>query len=1424
MNQQRLLSRLAVSVFLLFGISINSVAQSIVSVNNLTGTAYVNIPVHSVTVGDISVPIGLSYSASGLKVEDYDISVGMGWRLNAYSSIIRQVKGFPDDVEYQSHSSYSTIRGWLRSGNSAPQTIQSLSLQNDNSTSTCNDEISDASTIASNFSYTYDTEPDVFYVNAPGLSCSFIFDGSTSHLIKILPYRDYKITYTSDSYGRIEKFTVVNENGLKYYFDLSPLGSTTVDIFNPGSSVAIDPATLEVYKRDFMMYRNKANTPGYPLGDPVKYRDTWYLSKIEDTRGNRVQYNYDATAYYNPNPTVLQKMSYKEVEILTPNGSGGFTAKLLYGITNDKPYYRLASISVFSLGFETGTLKSVVSFTWGGSSGSTEEPRLLAITIPEEKRRFDLIYTRKFIGPNNVWYSFGRYFLKGVRTITTSNLCDNVYSQFDFEYYAVSEAANTCYCTPVSGGTAKDTIINAQDYWGYYNGNFTNPNLYPNIYAFPDNSPAVEVYKVYDIAGYGGNRIVLAETSDRSVNSTHVMDGSLKKITYPTGATTELEYESNTFYDNDVSGNVLGNGIRIKKITEYDGINNSTPEITNYEYNDPANGTVTTGRAVSVPKYAMAFENGTTYSTLADRVKNSTYKTTYDMNDESKEILYGKVTVSKSGIGKSIYEYNTSGTFGNTSATDWEQTMNYIARTNLSSPTPCNAIAPSFLINGYLQYPFNSNPNFDFERGLLTKVTQYNNSNSVVASEEYTYDRSHTNPEKIYALKLDDIGATMVAYGKYWINTTVDNFLITKTSKLYNSNTSTPLTQIEEYEYTAKSSTDAYRLLKRVKKQNSEDPAKTVSQFKYAIEYAATTSTTDPMNKALRDFNTNSHRNPIVETLQFREETGPSFKYLGGSINTFREITIGDPNGTTISSFVPDKSFQFANPAGLTSFTESYISSNIFTKDAAYNATDPTEMAQYNLRGVPQVITDHSRIPKTILSTHLVNGVKVAEFVNAKAENVGYSNYDEDFNGNFTTGGNTILTSGGRASNNCLNFEAGTKICRTVTKHTTAKNVVISFWVKDAAGSGNIYVCYQKFGGDCSTFSCTTSTNAIAISTGSQWKYYQIIIPWPSTTVNTLSFSLGTSVGVKIDDVLIYPDNANVATFSHTTSSIGVRLLTAKTGLNGVGHIYEYDKAGRLWITRDQFENILEVKKYKLMNRHTAQIPSIAIGYPNTAVVSQAVTFTAGPPMSYETGDCDAPVITYTWDFGDGGTGTSYVIDQRGNTSIQHTYSTTGKYQISVTASSPGMSNTNAQTPAVTSTDPVPFEVFGSSPSCSPGGTPVICASGLKQYTSTGTCFLYSCSTTPSLPYTCDDTYFKLTGITSGSLGAVSSVEWEINYPDISSTWYTYQAEISGTGGYITSYHFHIAHTSTYRMRAKIKFCDNSTAYSNQIEVKVGDY
>ena len=67
--------------------------------NHSSGSANIGIPLFEINENGAQFPISLSYQTGGLKVEEMSSKVGMGWALNAGGSIMREVKGLPDDYK-----------------------------------------------------------------------------------------------------------------------------------------------------------------------------------------------------------------------------------------------------------------------------------------------------------------------------------------------------------------------------------------------------------------------------------------------------------------------------------------------------------------------------------------------------------------------------------------------------------------------------------------------------------------------------------------------------------------------------------------------------------------------------------------------------------------------------------------------------------------------------------------------------------------------------------------------------------------------------------------------------------------------------------------------------------------------------------------------------------------------------------------------------------------------------------------------------------------------------------------------------------------------------------------------------------------------------------------------------------------------------
>ncbi|SKC87487.1 carbohydrate-binding protein [Ohtaekwangia koreensis] len=204
-----------------------ALAQGSHSVDPLTGKLNVSIPLFTISDGDVSVPGTLLYTANGVRVNDDGGWVGQNWDISVQSyGITRQMRSLPDDYYGVSPDNR---RGWLRSTISLPASIKNFTPSTDNNLATCTDEISNYNFL-NGINYDQDTEPDVFYVSAPGLSFQFYFD--ENKVPQVVPYQDVIVTPNTVT-GTITSFIVTDNKGIQYKFDEVERLTQSVKAVNP---------------------------------------------------------------------------------------------------------------------------------------------------------------------------------------------------------------------------------------------------------------------------------------------------------------------------------------------------------------------------------------------------------------------------------------------------------------------------------------------------------------------------------------------------------------------------------------------------------------------------------------------------------------------------------------------------------------------------------------------------------------------------------------------------------------------------------------------------------------------------------------------------------------------------------------------------------------------------------------------------------------------------------------------------------------------------------------------------------------------------------------------------------------------------------------------------------------------------------------
>ena len=252
------------------------------SVNYATGTLNVQIPLYTVTAGDISVPIGISYQATGLKVGDTTTRVGMGWRLFAGGQIIRIVKGRAS--KDNTGALYPVFFYMIPIGTSIDNLTYEpyTSLSNpDSALNAAYHRFFDNIPSGAQCDYMADLEPDMFYFEIPGRSGLFIMDAAGEKGYTI-PYQYLTIEahsgYDNTQQQNYKWFSIIDEKGTRYVFQ-----------------------TAEYTKE------NRTPHPSNNYTGALKdaYYSTWYLNSIESLSGKRVTFDYSL-----PTKEIKKRVNY----------------------------------------------------------------------------------------------------------------------------------------------------------------------------------------------------------------------------------------------------------------------------------------------------------------------------------------------------------------------------------------------------------------------------------------------------------------------------------------------------------------------------------------------------------------------------------------------------------------------------------------------------------------------------------------------------------------------------------------------------------------------------------------------------------------------------------------------------------------------------------------------------------------------------------------------------------------------------------------------------------------------------------------------------------------------------------------------------------------------------------------------------------
>lgn len=380
-----------------------------VNVDFYRGLPQINLPLYSMESAGLSIPISLSYKASGIKLHDYASFVGMNWNFQAGGSITRIVRGMPDEF----------ANGYIGKNNIGAEINSDVHTPSARATKIANGE--------------WDGEPDLFMLNTPYETVSFVFDENKMPVftqptkMKIAMLRPNG----PDDVVNIS-WEVVDEKGNKFIFGSNTDSRETVDGTNPYISTwylnsvqsfnKIDEITFQYitgsdittsrHTKVKINYTNSCGAAPAPTisenSNPVTYKAPKYLYQITGKQG-KIVFSYasdrlDLTSAYRlmnidiyGGSTFLKRILFRHDYIRSPSSTSDLnrlSLKDIYLIGDDQnTSMKLYSFKYYNNPLITFPLRSSGSFDhWGyynNNSAATPYP-------PEANKEPDFEKTRQF--------------------------------------------------------------------------------------------------------------------------------------------------------------------------------------------------------------------------------------------------------------------------------------------------------------------------------------------------------------------------------------------------------------------------------------------------------------------------------------------------------------------------------------------------------------------------------------------------------------------------------------------------------------------------------------------------------------------------------------------------------------------------------------------------------------------------------------------------------------------------------------------------------------------------------------------------------------------------------------------------------------------------------------------------------------------
>jgi len=456
-----------------------------------TGIPDISIPIYTIKSGSLQLPVGLSYHASGLKVQEAAGWVGAGWALNAGGAITRTVVGAADD---RGLSTSIVLKGHYTD-------YGYNSYYPDNDMGVMDLDLTRGMA---------DGEPDLYFFNFGGYTGKFYFNDDRTPML--VPEQDLKIQpFLTDGRGFIG-FIVTTPDGVKYYFGAK------------GNNGPVDPIEIT---NPFTLQYGPSNSSAA--------NSSWFLNKIVSADGMdsiTLTYAQENYSYYAVATSPVSNDEYLQYNAGQQFSYGmNLTKNLVQGV-------RLTGIS-FANGSMLFTPAATPRIDLSNSNGvlvtnsmtdvtNTSAYALGSVTITDNKGfcKKDSLFTSYFYDNS---YLYGDF----ISQYSNYNLHTDEYRlRLDSIRETSCDASLRVppYRFTYFGEKVPRRLNFGVDHWGFPNGVDTNKTMVPTFTVITNSVPTVK---------YGANRDAAWPA---------MRGGSLARIDYPTGGNTAFDFEAKDSY------------------------------------------------------------------------------------------------------------------------------------------------------------------------------------------------------------------------------------------------------------------------------------------------------------------------------------------------------------------------------------------------------------------------------------------------------------------------------------------------------------------------------------------------------------------------------------------------------------------------------------------------------------------------------------------------------------------------------------------------------------------------------------------------------------------------------------------------------------------------------------------------------------